>query len=109
MPHEGALRAIFEAAVFLRTTLYDGDSVAVREALHLGTPVVATDNGMRPEGVRLIRAGDLGDLCRRIEECLAEPRVEAAAARNPEANIEAVLKVYEELAPTAVRPAVAAC
>src|ERR1022692_286009 len=39
--HEGALRAIARSDVVLRTTLYDGDSVAVREALALGTPVIA--------------------------------------------------------------------
>jgi glycosyltransferase involved in cell wall biosynthesis len=107
MPHDAALRAIYEANVFLRTTLYDGDSVAVREALHLGTPVAATDNGMRPAGVRLMPARDLDALCGRIEECLAAPRAGIATAS--EANIEAVLKLYEELAPAAPRPALAAC
>src|SRR5262249_42539427 len=54
VPHASTLQAIARSAALLRTTLYDGDSVAVREALHLATPVIATDNGMRPEGVRLI-------------------------------------------------------
>ena len=73
------LRAIWDADVFLRTTLYDGDSVAVREALHLGTPVVATDNGMRPEGVRLFPVGNLDALCDRIEQALGR----TAPSRDP--------------------------
>src|SRR5207253_5339724 len=47
LPHAVTLRAILKCDVLLRTTLYDGDSVSVREALYIGTPVIATDNGMR--------------------------------------------------------------
>ena len=54
VPHALTLRLIAESDLFLRTTLYDGDSVAIREALQLGTPVIASDNGMRPAGVHLI-------------------------------------------------------
>ncbi|MGE5487986.1 MAG: glycosyltransferase family 4 protein [bacterium] len=96
VPHPVALRLIHEAAVFLRTTLHDGDSVAVREALHLGTPVVATENGMRPEGVRLIAAGDAAGLCARVGQCLAAPRP-PSRKEDPEANIGAVIALYEEL------------
>ena len=56
--HEATLRAIAASDVVLRTTLYDGDSVSVREALAFGKPVIATDNGMRPAGVRLMPARD---------------------------------------------------
>jgi glycosyltransferase involved in cell wall biosynthesis len=96
VPHEATLAAIARADVFLRTTLYDGDSVAVREALHLGTRVVATDTGMRPEGVRLIPKSDAEGLRRAIAECVGVPR--APLAREEQDNIEAVLAVYRELA-----------
>ena len=95
VPHHAALRAIAEARVFLRTTLYDGDSISVREALHLGTPVVATDNGMRPAGVRLFPVSNLDALCAAIEDRLREPRGRPAAPSGD--NIEAVLRVYEEV------------
>jgi glycogen(starch) synthase len=95
--HEATLGAIALADVFLRTTLYDGDSVAVREALHLGTPVVATDNGMRPEGARLFPARDMGALCRAVLRALAAPRPEAAAREDDSRNIRAVLDLYKEL------------
>jgi glycogen(starch) synthase len=97
VPHGATLRAIAAADVFVRTTLYDGDSVAVREALHLGTPVVATDNGMRPEGARLFPARDLEALCRAILGALAAPRPEAPAGDDGADNIRAVLDLYKEL------------
>jgi glycogen synthase len=97
VPHPVTLRAIAECSILLRTTIYDGDAISVREALHLGTPVIATDNGMRPEGVRLIPAQNLPSLCRAVGEILEKPRaVEARAAAGQE-NIEAVLDVYTEL------------
>jgi len=96
IPHALALRAMARSAVFLRTTLYDGDSVSVREALHLGVPVVATDNRMRPGGVILMRAHKENALCDAIETALAEPR---GPASNTEdwSNIQAVVDLYEEL------------
>jgi glycosyltransferase involved in cell wall biosynthesis len=54
VPHALTLRVLSRSDLFLRTTHYDGDSVSVREALQLGIPVLATDNGMRPRGVHLI-------------------------------------------------------
>ncbi|MCV4567241.1 hypothetical protein OFB72_32285, partial [Escherichia coli] len=51
LPHVITLQMISSANVLLRTTRFDGDAISVREALFLGTPVIATDNGMRPEGV----------------------------------------------------------
>src|SRR5260370_33714423 len=44
--HDIVLRIMSLSGVLLRPTLYDGDSIAVREARHFGLPVVATDNGM---------------------------------------------------------------
>jgi glycosyltransferase involved in cell wall biosynthesis len=39
--------------IYLRPTSTDGDAVAIREALSLGTPVVASDIVSRPQGVNL--------------------------------------------------------
>ncbi|MEO7649742.1 MAG: glycosyl transferase family 1, partial [Bryobacteraceae bacterium] len=79
----------------LRTTTFDGDSISVREALHLGTPVIATDNGMRPEGVRLIPISNPEALALAIEACLAGGRTRRGQARQE--NLEAVLALYKEL------------
>jgi glycosyltransferase involved in cell wall biosynthesis len=98
VPHRATLAAIAAANTLLRTTLYDGDSVSVREALHLGTPVIATDNGMRPPGLRLIPASDPAALLRAIEECLNSPRREGAAHDGTgQENVEAVYQLYREL------------
>ena len=81
----------------LRTTLYDGDALSVREALQLGTPVVATDNGMRPTGVRLIPISDLQALVAAIELELQPPRTSEPQPVADEGNIQAVFDFYREL------------
>lgn len=96
VPHDQTLRAITASRVFLRTTLYDGDSISVREALSLGTPVVATDTGMRPEGVHLVPIGDPDALVGGIVAALTAPR--SPRATEGSGNIEAVLDLYRELA-----------
>lgn len=102
--HEQTLRLIAGADVLLRTTRYDGDSVAVREALALGTPVVASDNGMRPAGVHLYPVGDVAALERAIESALAAGRT--VGERDADArNIDAVLDVYRELVGASDGPA----
>jgi len=95
--HNLAMQAIARADIMLRTTLYDGDAISVREALHLGTPVVATDNGMRPAGVRLFPASNLEALRQVIEETLAAPRPPREKVKADEGNLEAVLSLYQEL------------
>jgi len=99
VPHPATLRAIAEAAVLLRTTLYDGDAISVREALHLGTPVVATDNGMRPAGVRVVPMGDETALDAALEECLEAKRGSGpgGSPAGGDENLARVLGVYEEL------------
>jgi glycogen synthase len=66
-----AVGAMPYAQVLIRATnVSDGDSRAVREALAVGLPVVASDVGHRPPGVALYRAGDVTDLVRAIKESL---------------------------------------
>jgi glycosyltransferase involved in cell wall biosynthesis len=97
MPHAVTLRAILESDALLRTTLYDGDSVSVREALYLGTPVIATGNGMRPTGVRLVPMSNSARLRDAIFELLAEPGARHPAAGDGQENIRAVIEFYREL------------
>jgi glycosyltransferase involved in cell wall biosynthesis len=95
--HETTLRAIAESALFLRTTLYDGDSISVREALHLEIPVVASDNGPRPAGVNLVPVSDLDALCRAVEARLKEPAARNPPARGGDENLAAVFRFYTDL------------
>jgi glycogen synthase len=98
VPHKATLQAIKQSDVMLRTTLYDGDAVSVREALYLGTPVIASDNGMRPQGVRLIPSSNLNALSDAIKEVLSvKPEISSRNASADETNIEAVVQVYHEL------------
>ena len=97
--HEVALRAVSESDLFLRTTRYDGDAISVREALHLGVPVIATDNGMRPDGVSLVPVADGPALVAAVEAQLARPPESRAAGNGAkdEQNVAEVFKLYEEL------------
>ncbi|MGH9756088.1 MAG: glycosyltransferase family 4 protein [Blastocatellia bacterium] len=97
VPHSSALRAIAESDLFLRTTLYDGDSISVREAIFIGTPVIATDNGMRPDGAHLIPCSDPDALRRTIERVLTDPAPKRSPADAGERNIEEVFELYQEL------------
>ena len=90
--------AIARADLMLRTTLYDGDAISVREALYLGTAVVATDNGMRPAGVQLVPVSDIDALFAAVERTLGPGTKSQEKLPLPdESNLEAVLRVYEEL------------
>jgi glycosyltransferase involved in cell wall biosynthesis len=97
MPHAVTLRATLECDLLLRTTRYDGDSVSVREALCIGTPVIATDNGMRPEGVHLIPPSDAGRLRDAVCDLLSGEPARRAAGGDGQENIRAVAQFYEEL------------
>jgi glycosyltransferase involved in cell wall biosynthesis len=97
MPHAVTLRATLECDALLRTTLYDGDSVSVREALYIGTPVIASDNGMRPEGVRLIPARDPARLSDAIQALLEEGDARRPPAGDGQENIREVLNFYREI------------
>jgi glycosyltransferase involved in cell wall biosynthesis len=98
VPHAATMKAIATAQLMLRTTLYDGDAVSVREAIHLGTPVVATDNGMRPAGVHLIPKCDLDSLLRATDQILnTESTAQNEAPAADENNLQAVLNLYQDL------------
>ena len=102
MPHAVTLRAILECDILLRTTLYDGDSVSVREALYFGTPVIATGNGMRPPGVHLIPASDPARLREAVVSLLESlHRPDGGARQGPagdgQENVRAVVQFYDEL------------
>lgn len=94
---EVALRVIADSDLMLRTTLFDGDSIAVREAVHFGVPVVATDRAPRPAGVRVVPAQDLAAVCEAAEQCLDGGARRAPAGVSSEENLAAVLALYEEL------------
>lgn len=91
------LHLIKKADILLRTTKFDGDAIAIREALFLETNVIATDNKMRPEGVHLIPIHDENALAEKIIEVAEKGKFPRTEKADDTSNIEAVLKVYEEI------------
>lgn len=49
------LHLLRRAEIMFRLTEYDGDAISIRESMFLGTPVIATDNALRPDGVFLVQ------------------------------------------------------
>ena len=97
MPHGVTMKIIDHATAMLRTTLYDGDAVSVREALYLGTPVIASDNGMRPFGVKLIPKEDIGSLRSAIMDVVKSEKTGKNPRAPDESNLEEIFKLYREL------------
>lgn len=97
LAHGATLQAMQSSDIMLRTTWYDGDAISVREALHFGLPVIASDNGMRPQGTHLIPARDLEALVAAVEKILASPPPRVPIVSESERNLEEVLSVYQEL------------
>jgi glycosyltransferase involved in cell wall biosynthesis len=97
VPHAATMQAISRSHVMLRTTLYDGDAVSVREALHVRVPVIASNNGMRPAGVHLIPKSDLPALLLAIDEILVQAAPSKGLPGTDDSNLKAVLDFYLDL------------
>jgi glycosyltransferase involved in cell wall biosynthesis len=97
VPRPVTLNVLVSGDVMLRTTWYDGDAVSVREALHFGVPVIASDNGMRPEGVILVPPRNSGALASAIDSLLTGPKAPRSSCQGTDENLQAVLDLYKEL------------
>ncbi|MEP6946327.1 MAG: glycosyltransferase family 4 protein [Acidobacteriota bacterium] len=95
--HAETLHLIRDADVLIRTTLFDGDAISIREALFLGIPAVATDNGMRPDAVHVFTPGDLGGFLAAINKALAQPAAQSEELLVEPGGIGAVCEIYGEL------------
>lgn len=95
--HAVTLHLINNADILLRTTLFDGDAISIREGLFLGTPVIATDNGMRPAGVHLIPMNDAESLAAAVDEITKIGPGETKEIARVEDNIARVVRLYEQL------------
>ena len=95
--HPLTLKVMARSDAFLRTTLYDGDSISVREALQLGIPVVATDNGMRPDGVHLIPRSDPGALLAMVQNVLRAPVHRLGSSDRAGESLDDLLALYRSL------------
>jgi glycosyltransferase involved in cell wall biosynthesis len=62
LPHDEFLTLLERSSAYVRTPACDGVAASVLEALALGVPVLASQNGHRPPGVVTYREGDPADL-----------------------------------------------
>ncbi len=95
--HAVTLLLIERADMLLRTTLFDGDAISVREALFLGTPVIATDNAMRPVGTHLIGIGDRRGLVEHVRKLAAAIPGRPDRRTRDDSNVKKVIDLYNEL------------
>lgn len=99
LEHGATLTCIRRADALLRTTRYDGDSISVRESLAMGTPVVATRTGMRPDACIQFETGSSDGLLAAVAEGLSRPRQQRELADDA-TNLDAVIHVYRSLVET---------
>jgi glycosyltransferase involved in cell wall biosynthesis len=84
------------SSVFLRSTMVDGDSISVREALFLGLPAVVSDTPFRPGGVIQFRKGDAVDMAEKLGLAIQPERRTSDLGPQEESrgNLEVLLEVY---------------
>lgn len=95
----GLMPAMARCDFMIRPTLSDGDSNAVREALHLGLPVLASDCVERPAGVSTYAVGNLESMQQAVMGMLAnlETRRQELKARPKPDNAGRVVELMLEL------------
>ncbi len=79
LPHEHFLAALKRSALYLRTPTSDGVASSVLEALAMGVPVVAAENGTRPLGTINYAATDGDAMANAVCRVLSN-RAQAVAA-----------------------------
>jgi glycosyltransferase involved in cell wall biosynthesis len=70
LDHDEFMTLLSKSDIYLRTPISDGVASSVLEALSLKVPVVASENGKRPEGVLTYKAGDVDDLENKVSYVL---------------------------------------
>jgi glycosyltransferase involved in cell wall biosynthesis len=98
LPHDAVIVTMKCLRIFLRPTLFDGDSISVREALAMGIPVVASNVGLRPEGVILFPVGDLDGLVETLLMTLSRNRQRVDCVDTQQsATRDQILALYDRL------------
>ena len=82
--HDHFMMLLSRSALHLRTPTTDGVSSTVLQALSLGVPVVASENGTRPASVLTYRATDADAMIDRIDTVLSNRTAAAAAIVRPD-------------------------
>jgi hypothetical protein len=85
--------------IYLRPTLTDGDSLAVREALSFGKIVIASDASYRPEGCIIYKSEDMEDYILKIKMAISQNNLLPAKKVNIENRINylKIKEIYENI------------
>jgi len=86
LAHAEFLTAVQRSDVFIRTHLRDGVCTSVLEALQLGVPVVASEDGLRPPSVVKFAPGDAHDLTAKLHLVLGDLDAARRAVQPPEVH-----------------------
>jgi glycosyltransferase involved in cell wall biosynthesis len=81
LDHDAFLTVLQRSTLYLRTPITDGVASSVLEALTLGIPVVACENGNRPPGVITYPATDSARLAVAVDQVIAH-RAEVRGVMN---------------------------
>jgi glycosyltransferase involved in cell wall biosynthesis len=96
LSHDNFLTLLAKSHLYIRTPLSDGVCSSVLEAINLKTPVVASENSTRPDGVITFRGGDQMDLVLKVEYALKH-RDRIAAGLKENLGSDNLLKEFEIL------------
>jgi glycosyltransferase involved in cell wall biosynthesis len=99
LPNPVAMAVMNRLSVFVRPSFFDGDSRSVREALSLGIPVVASNTGLRPPGVKLFTTGDAAQMNAAMRETIegADPIPPRQNTPAREDSVKQLLSLYDRL------------
>lgn len=89
-----------QSSIFVRATNTDGDPLSVREALCVGTPVVASDVSPRPAPCVLFRNRDLDNFIESLDSTLLNLEANAAIARefgDPTNALDSFIELYRKV------------
>ena len=85
-PHEVFLTVLSRSSAYIRTPVTDGVCSSVLESLKLKIPVLAADNGTRPQGTEIWQLSNADSLLRLMTEIMLNR--DQCVARIPEFTIE---------------------
>ncbi len=101
VPNPVALTIYDKADLFIRGAFPDGDGISVRECLYLGTPVLATDTGLRPAEVVTYQHDNIDDLVEKIiwilENRTKNSKLETVMKNEAEQNFNKIYELYKKV------------
>jgi len=97
-PINGIYNLWKQSDIFVRPTLSDGDSVALREALLLNIPSVASDSVLRPKGTEIFKNKNVDDLADKVLNILANYSFYKSKVKNISIinNFEKIMHIYSK-------------